>query len=340
MQEKNMLGLPGEIMRCIRRGVAAKALVEALKLELFTVLQKPRASGELAKALGFHPKSLQRFLVLLSLLGLVEQKDGKFVRSAVSARLLSKDSPDYIGAWAQVMYLYSVENLTALPEVIKSGPEPEKGMQADSAEFWAEVFKSSANVVHMGDGDCVAGVIASLPGADGFGRMLDLGGGHGLYSVYTARALPGLRVDIFDLPGLQEQADAHVAEAGLEERLRFFPGDYQTGELPGGYDVVLARNTLNFTLESGGPAQSVLKVFNALNAGGRFVSIHDARLGAPSLSLDWPFECYACELVAGVKMAMPDHCVAEAMLRAGFRQVLTRELDSPGGLYRVDIGIK
>jgi demethylspheroidene O-methyltransferase len=68
--------------------------------------------------------------------------------------------------------------------------------------------------------------------------LLDLGGGDGSFLRAAATQAPDLRLMLFDLPPVAEQARVRLAVAGLAGRSVAVGGDFLTDPLPSGADVV------------------------------------------------------------------------------------------------------
>jgi demethylspheroidene O-methyltransferase len=68
--------------------------------------------------------------------------------------------------------------------------------------------------------------------------LLDLGGGNGSFLTEAAAAAPGLKLMLFDLPAVVEQARDHLAQSGLASRTKVFGGDFRIDPLPEGADII------------------------------------------------------------------------------------------------------
>ncbi len=68
--------------------------------------------------------------------------------------------------------------------------------------------------------------------------LMDLGGGDGTFLIAAAAQASTSRLVLFDLPAVAERARARFAEARLSARAQAIGGDFHTGELPGGADVI------------------------------------------------------------------------------------------------------
>ena len=94
-------------------------------------------------------------------------------------------------------------------------------------------------------------IIKKIKLPDGETRLLDGGGGHGVFSILFCQAYPQMKAVILDSETALESARPHIAEAGLEERITLQPGDMWQADWGGPYDLVLSFNLLhNFDLET------------------------------------------------------------------------------------------
>jgi cyclopropane fatty-acyl-phospholipid synthase-like methyltransferase len=98
-------------------------------------------------------------------------------------------------------------------------------------------------------------------------KLLDIGGGPGTFSVLCAKANPGIRCSVLDLPEVVTIAKELIAEQGVSDRVKVIPGDYHETEFPGGFDTVNILGVLH--QESAESIQSILaRARHALIDGG------------------------------------------------------------------------
>lgn len=69
-------------------------------------------------------------------------------------------------------------------------------------------------------------------------RLLDVGGGEGVFASAVAKRWPHLEVNVFDLPEVAKRANARFAALGLSGRALAVGGDFATTALPAGADIV------------------------------------------------------------------------------------------------------
>ncbi|NVE94986.1 methyltransferase domain-containing protein [Altererythrobacter sp. JGD-16] len=101
-------------------------------------------------------------------------------------------------------------------------------------------------------------------------RLLDIGGGLGVFARSVAASHPQVEVGIFDLPGVLENTKARfLAEANMPD-IALHPGDFFAGPLPDGYDTVSLVRILHDHDDE--PAQHLLNtIHSALPPSGRLL---------------------------------------------------------------------
>lgn len=69
-------------------------------------------------------------------------------------------------------------------------------------------------------------------------RLLDVGGGEGVFLTAAGASAPDLRLMMFDLPAVAGRARRRLADAGLSERAEIAEGDFHSDPLPTGADLI------------------------------------------------------------------------------------------------------
>ncbi len=150
--------------------------------------------------------------------------------------------------------------------------------------------------------------------------VLDVGGGQGTFLSHVARAHPGLRLKLFDLPAVAELARGRLAEAGLGARIECIGGSFFEDELPRGADLVtLVRVAYDH------PDDRVLRILGSIRralspAGGQLL-LAEPLSGTPGAQAmgDAYFGLYL--LAMGKGRARSAARLAEMMAQAGFVDV-------------------
>lgn len=239
----------------------SRVLLTANNYGIFDGLVRPGTAARLARDLGTDPRATEILLDALTALDLL-RKTGSTYRNAPLARnFLVRGGPWYQGD--MVRHAESLwQNWSGLDEVMKTGTPARRGRNHDA--FIKAMHNNAALRVKE--------VTDALP-LKGVRRALDLGGGPGTYSMELAKR--GIPVTLFDLPETIAIAKDVVRKAGAKG-ITFMEGDFLTGPIGAGYDLVLISQVLHvFSVRDN---QTILnKVREALAPRGR-IAIHEFAL--------------------------------------------------------------
>jgi SAM-dependent methyltransferase len=226
----------------------ACALQAAVQTGLTAELAKgPAAPEELASRLGLDGRGLGMLLTALLHLEVAVAEEGRYHLHPEVQPFLSPESgrdlsnavlhmADMVADWAQLAQCVRSGRPVERPEPAEGGPSPQR----------AHFYRAMRDLARQQ----ARGLAARLGLAPGQ-RLLDLGGGPGVYACTFAAEVPGLEAAVFDLPGarehFQEERRRHPGAEGVE----FLAGDYRKDPLGGPYDVVW----LSQVLHGAGPAE-------------------------------------------------------------------------------------
>jgi ubiquinone/menaquinone biosynthesis C-methylase UbiE len=236
---------------------AARTLHAAVRIGLFTqAARQPQTVGELAAACRAREDLLEKVLIACCAMGLLKKEGEKYANTDLSQTYLVEGRPLYQGD--MIRHAARVWDFwTTLPEELEQTPRP-----PTEAEMHRSFILAMHNITMGGRGPLFLDV-ADLSGRK---RLLDVGGGPGTYSVLACRKYPQLQAVVFDLPQTVAVARRRIREEGLEDRIAFVEGDWDTDELPTGFDAALLSNVLH---GRGSNAKSRLqKVHRSLEPGG------------------------------------------------------------------------
>jgi SAM-dependent methyltransferase len=264
-------------LREMARGYrAAQILFACVELDVFEAIAAGAHSAtDIATAIQADARGTELLLNATVAIGLLEKRDKRFFNTPIAETCLTRGGPGYI---ADSLKLESAfyrrwEYLTA---AVKSGQRPEENVRDEQAGDWVRHFECALYNMARPMAPFIADALG-LP-EDRALRVLDVGGGHGGYSIALARRYPRLTATVFELPRVVPVTREIVAQAGVAERVSVQAGDFQRDDLGHGYDIVLVFGVLNGEPPEGRPAL-IAKAFAALKPGGRIV-LRDAVLDA------------------------------------------------------------
>jgi hypothetical protein len=299
--------------------MGSQALFAALELGLFTSLSSGSCDElELADELGARPEALSTLLTACRAMGLLERDEGGYRNSAGAQRFLVRTSRSYMGGY----YLRQIA-LTVYPQVplalaVLRGElavPPSYGAFLDDPDRAEEFIRGQ----HAGSSG-PAYLLATSEDLSRFSRLLDLGGGSGVFSIEAVRRNPALRAVVFDHSGVIPVTDRIVAEAGLADRIECVGGDLLRDAWPPGADLLL----LSYVLSSYPLGDLIDRSFEYLPSGGCLL-VHDFALAAdrsgPRNTALWFFANLA--ISADTRAHTVDE-IAGVMRQAGFTQVEAR----------------
>lgn len=294
-------------------------IASALELGVFEALDNPLSARNLAEKLGCDPLLMPYFCEALHNIGFLDrfeegmdkeeektqvvktdpvagQEKGKsetgsentdkeinnggavYLVSELSATYLLESSP-----FSQQHYLAervrNVERWARLPQILKQGPEiVEKG------PFFGEVVHCMAENARCGLLQETVKVVTENIDFTNIKRLLDIGGGHGLYAVAFSKLNEDLQAFVFDLPPVTAETRYFIEKYGAS-RVDTIQGDFFKDEIGSNYDLIFS------SFNPGGKVPSLIpKIAEALNPGGIFVTrqMPDEKMKSnPLLSLDW-----------------------------------------------------
>jgi SAM-dependent methyltransferase len=256
---------PKALMELATAFQRSRPLLTAFELGLFTVLNsETRTSDETAEALGTDRRATDRLMNALVALGLLDKQDGRFRNAPLAESHLVKGRPDYLGGLGHTSHLW--DSWSRLTEVVREGHPAVLPETNDRGDDWLRPFIAA---MHTRGRQSAAEVVRLLDLHD-VARVLDVGGGSGVYALAFARAGRGVSAVVFDLPNVIPLTRTYIAQEGLSAEVTTAVGDYLTAPLGAGFDMVF----MSAVIHSNASDDNRLlfqKAAQALNPGGQLV---------------------------------------------------------------------
>jgi SAM-dependent methyltransferase len=308
-----------ELLATARLFMESRVLLTGYELGVFTALGRgPRTAAQAARAVKADPRSLDRLLDALVCLGLVRKRGRLFSNAPLASRHLVAGRPGYLGGLGHTVSLW--RTWSTLTEAVRAGRSV---LQEPNFRRGRDFFVPFIAAMHERAVPQARAVMRSLP-LSGVSRVLDVGGGSGAYAMAFARAQPGLRATVFDLPQVAPLTRDYIRKAGLSDRVDVRAGDYEKDPLPGGYDLVFLSAIIH-SCSPEGTRRLLRKCARSLNPGGRIAIqefVVDESRTAPAFSV-----FFALNMLVGTPGgdAYTESEIGSWLKAAGFRAIKRRD---------------
>jgi len=256
---------PQQISGLARSFMQSRILLTAYDLDVFSALGRDwLTSAQVAAALETDPRATDRLLNALAALGLVDKKEGRFANSPLASRFLVKGRAEYMGDLGHAVNLW--QTWSTLTKAVRQGGRVAPRDESDQAKKWQENFIAAMHQRGLQEApDLVAQLDLSR-----VSRILDVGGGSGVFTMALVRAKPGARAVILDLPQTLTLTRRYLDQEGLADKIDLVEGDYLKADFKTGFDLVLISAILH--INSPDHNQELFKKsYRALNPGGQVV---------------------------------------------------------------------
>jgi SAM-dependent methyltransferase len=244
----------------------ARAVCEAVALGVFEAVgHDARTVDEIAAKTGLDARALAALLNLLTSMGYLGYRAGRFRSTALTKKWLLADGASSI-ADAVLFFRAQWRIYEDLPRYLRTG----QGGQSHAAlttEEWPVYQRAMFQLARLGAKE----IAKKTPVSAGATAMLDIGGSHGLYSVELCRRVPTMRGFVLELPEAIAAAAPLLAAINADDRVQHRPGSILDAELgEEQFDLILISNLVHHFSD----VENELiahKAARALRKGGAFI---------------------------------------------------------------------
>ena len=235
----------------------ANILFAAVDYRIFDLLSKPKAAGQVSEEIKTDPYLTEKFLNALVALNFIHKIENRYSNTKLAETFLVRKSPFYQGTLFEMKRRGSTD-WQRISDALKNG-----GIKAgtENKSIIDRTFIiGHAEIAITGAMQRAVDAVSTLPEYEKAKKLLDLGGGHGLYSIAFSQLKPDLEVVLFDLPHVTEIAKEYLEQYGMSNKIKFIAGDFTEDDIGNGYDIVFVSDvTISGILK---------KVYDALNENG------------------------------------------------------------------------
>ncbi len=240
----NTLNAAPAMMLDLAGMLTMQAVTTAVELNIFPTLAKqPRTIAELAAQLGIQERGLLALMPALAALNYVEERNGRYHNSPLTSKWIVDH--DTFDAQA-LLHFWSKAGCELLPhttEIIRTGERPFEFYAWTEVD--AELSDAYQRQLAMNAATAGPNVVKKLLLPDTPTRLLDVGGGHGTYSILMCQKYPQLQATILDYFAGLETARQKIAGQPYASRINLLKGDMWQVAWGEGFDMILLFNVLH-----------------------------------------------------------------------------------------------
>ena len=276
---------PTAIYRYRESLAAVDALTAAIvHLDLFTALaDNPADLPSICRRFSIHPRPASTLCTLLVANGLLRSDGNGILHVTDTARefLVSGSPFDARPYYASIAEKPGVADFLTVLRTDRPANWPGEEGEADwhaamRTEAFAESFTAAMDCRGRVLGPGLAAALAGSQPGSLPRKLLDVGGGSGVYAIAVARAFPETRATVLEASPVDRIARRTIAAAGLGGRIDVVTADMFTDPWPADHDTHLFSNVLHDWNEAD-CRRLLANSVTALPHGGRLL-IHDMLL--------------------------------------------------------------
>lgn len=308
-----------EIFDILQGFVASQVLLALVEGEVLkALLPGPARPEALALSLGVSPDRARILLQGGAALGLLKRKrDGRFALARKGAAILGVP-----GLCQMIRHNRAFYDDLADPLALLRGAE-DTALQ----RFWPYVYSDDvggaaaeqySDLMAQSQGLVAEDTLATVS-LKGVRRLMDVGGGTGVFLSAALARYPEMQGVLLDLPAVLQGASARFQAADQAARVSLRPGSFREDALPSGADAVSLVRVL-YDHDDATVRALLASVYAALPAGGRLI-VSEPMAGAaqPLRSGDLYFAFYTMAMGTG-RARSPD-TIAALCAEAGFTAI-------------------
>ncbi|EHP87566.1 methyltransferase [Methanotorris formicicus] len=241
-------------------------LKTAIDLNLFGYLSSFKTAEELAEILDADLILMEYMLKILNDLGLIDSKvvGGRvYYKNAEITNIYLKKDSNYSIINPIYSYFENIKNWENLSDILKN---KDNYQNTDVNSFFPKVVRRMADECKCWELQKVLSYIAKYGEFKNAKKLLDLGGGHGLYAIGFSMLNKNLKCYVFDLPNVVEETKKFIEKYNAKNVFTI-TGDFYKDDIGKGYDIIFT------SYNPGGKNPKIAeKVYNSLNEGGLFIN--------------------------------------------------------------------
>ncbi len=303
-------------------------LFSAVELEVFDHLKQPKKAEEIANELHSNVILTVKFLNSLVSLGLLKKEKSTYSNTSLSETYLTKYSPFYQGNIVKLKRIKKIDYWLNLSDIVKNGPYTKQNANSNDGKNLLNFTMAMAESAIRENLFVVRDILSSLPEFNHATKLLDLGGGHGLYAIILSQTNENLISYVLDYPSVLKTTQKFINKYEMNDKVKVLARDFTKDDWgTNSYDIIFASDCLYYPEDMLIPL--LIKTKKYLNVDGLFVSKHwilDNDKTSPPTTVLW-------DLGISLTTGMPLYTYtkdeyAKLLTKHGFRDIKTYDIST------------
>ena len=253
-------------------------LRQSLEMDIFERMGGGKSAELISAELGTDVVMTRLFCDALVSYGLLVRSNGDYANSPWADAYLVRSSP-YCFRQSLERSLAEIDGWHDLGSILRNGPRI-----IERSQFFNDLWiRSIAAMALCGSVQKVTAEVSEAIDLSSVRKMLDMGGGHGLYSIAFSARNPNMDVYVLDLPDMAPVAKEYISLYGAD-KVQVMAGDFTKDDIGSGYDLIFSSFN-----PSGSEAGMISVLKDALVPGGWLVvrQFTDKARNDPLANLGW-----------------------------------------------------
>ena len=296
--------------------LTAQIIYSGIELKLFDHMTSPITAKILSDETGYDERNLELLLNALTATNYIQKTDDTFCNLPDTDYYLNSKSEMYLGD--HILYWRDMTSLADLTNLVQVGPGQKNFSDENGSDFFdfRAMGQGARNNMYTGRVQSFIALVKKIFDQDQHIKVLDMGGGSGIFSIEIAKNFRNADITVFDQPFVTEITRQVINEHGVSDQVKTYDGNFINDDIGINYDFIIASGVMDFV---GDLYIMAKKLYEALNNNGiLYVSTHginESFTGPAPFILGW-----LSSHLNGLNILKADPVIRKALNEAGFEE--------------------
>ncbi|MDR2874127.1 MAG: class I SAM-dependent methyltransferase [Methanobrevibacter sp.] len=233
-------------------------LKSSIDLKLYDYLNEYKSFEEISDIINIKPILSHYILEILSKIDIIKKKDGLYKNSRLADAYLNTDS-----LYSKTKgFILAFERVKLWEDLIKT---MKGNIKREDNDHFPLIIQVMAENTISGDLYDVVNLVNDLNEFKKAKKFLEIGGGHGFYTIALNDLNPNMEAYVFDLENVIKETKKYIEK--YDSKVKTISGDFYIDDFGENYDIIFSSYN-----PSGKNPDVAKKVHKSLNVGGLFIT--------------------------------------------------------------------